>query len=73
MWLSHKVKKDFEKQFENELEKARRKESEITEKIDEIVYNKLGLSKTDRMAITNGLKRLRELRKSVTRGLRKDD
>lgn len=59
----------FEEELKVELRNAKTKEAEIVSKIDEIVYAKLGLSKTDQTAISKGLLHLRELRKLATRGL----
>jgi len=60
----------FEREIRDKLETAKRKEMEVIAQIDEIVYNKLGLSKKQRIAISKGLTHLRLLRKSATRGLK---
>jgi len=60
----------FEKESREELQKTRRKEAEVTSQIDEVIYDRLGLSRTDRKAVSRGLEHLRQVRKQATRGLK---
>jgi type I restriction enzyme M protein len=59
----------FEKEFKSALEKAKKRELEVISQIDEMIYNKLGLSKVDQIAVSRGLQHLRQVRKLATRGL----
>ena len=60
----------FEKESRDELREARRKETGVISQIDEIIYNRLGLSRTDREAVSRGLEHLRQVRKQATKGLK---
>jgi len=60
----------FEKDFKDKLEKAKVNEAAVISQIDEIIYDKLGLTEKDREAISTGLKHLRQIRKLATRGLK---
>jgi len=60
----------FEKKVKEELDAISKEEAAVASQIDKIIYDTMGLSEEDRVAIVKGLKYLREVRKRATRGLR---
>ena len=58
----------FEPTAEKELKKAINEEKQAKERLDQAIYDILGLSKRERERIKEGLEELRELRGSKTKG-----
>lgn len=64
--VKSRTKKDkglFEDEYKNELEKAKLDEDKVREELDEMIYDVLGISKSEIKQIEEGLKELQEIRK----------